>query len=112
MTYDGFNRRTGFEEKAGFALSKFQREDVDTFLSWGRSLNRYEVGGGKTVVSTVVSLMMESDMTVVIVPPILILPWQRWLNQVSGKVLRYQGTPPVRAKLSFEGIGPCTRIST
>lgn len=99
MTYDEFNNSYKFEERAGFQLSELQKTCVDTFVAWKRSLNRLDMGCGKTAISTVVSLMLESDVTLILVPPILLLPWQRWLNQVSSNILRYQGTPPVRGQL-------------
>ncbi len=96
MTYEEFNEQTGFEAKAGFSLSDLQKQDVMQFLQWKKSLNRYEVGGGKTVISTVVSLMSGVQVTVVTMPPVLITSWTRWLNKVSSNVLVYRGTPKVR----------------
>lgn len=96
MTYTEWNTLNKFEDKAGFVLTPLQVQAVEKFSEWGRSLNRFETGSGKTVVATVVSLMGGAETTVVTVPPILLLPWQTWLNQVSERVLRYQGTPPER----------------
>lgn len=96
MTYEEFNEQTGFEAKAGFSLSDLQKQDVMQFLQWKKSLNRYEVGGGKTVISTVVSLMSGVQVTVVTMPPVLITSWTRWLNKVSSNVLVYRGTPKIR----------------
>lgn len=101
MTYDEFNLAFSFEERAGFVLSDLQKQDIMTLIDWKRSLCRYDVGGGKTVVSTVVSLMLNRQTTLVTVPPILLLPWERWLNRVSENVLRYQGTPPERKKMTL-----------
>lgn len=98
--YNSFNHASGFSQKAGFELSKLQEEDVETFLQWPVSLNNYETGGGKTVVSTIVSLMRGVDVTVVTVPPILIRSWGKWLNKVSDNVLVYQGNPRERAKMA------------
>jgi hypothetical protein len=89
--FEEFDRDYGFSEKAGFTLSKLQIQDIEDFVQWERSLNRYEVGGGKTVVSTAVSLMRNEQVTIVTVPPILIRPWVRWLQKVSsGKVIQYE----------------------
>jgi hypothetical protein len=99
MRYEEWNELTAFESRAGFALSDIQIQDVDTFNQWEKSLNRYEVGGGKTVISTVVSLMGDADTTVVIMPPILLLSWERWLNKVSERVLRFKGTPKERSAM-------------
>ena len=104
MTFDEFNLATGFEAKAGFSLTPLQVTDVEQFIQWRKSLNRYEVGTGKTVISTVVSLMSDVTVTIVAMPPILLLSWERWLNKVSEKVLRYQGTPKERKEMQL--IGP------
>jgi hypothetical protein len=98
MNYREFSEATGFEAKCGFTLAPLQVQDVEQFVQWDVSLNNYEVGGGKTVVSSVVSLMRTTGTTVVIVPPILISPWTKWLTQVSDKVLRYEGPPKWRAQ--------------
>ena len=100
-TYEEFNSAVGFEEKAGFALAPIQKEDVIRFLQWRKSLNRYSVGCGKTVLSTVVSLMSGVPITVVTMPPILLTSWYRWLTKVSGNVLLYKGTPPVRKMMTL-----------
>lgn len=97
--YKEFDAEYGFAEKAGFQLTAIQIKDVETFVSWGRSLNRMEVGAGKTVMSTVVSLMRGADVTVIAVPPILQRPWVRWLEQVSGSVVGYSGNPKERKEL-------------
>lgn len=85
-----------FQAKAGFTLTPLQLKDAYQFAEWRRSLNTYEVGGGKTVVSTVVSMLNNTELTIIIVPPILLLSWERWLKKFSDKVLRYQGTPKER----------------
>ena len=100
-SYEKFDLETGFSEKAGFQLSPLQIQDVEQFVNWDISLNKYEVGGGKTVVSTVVALMRQPDVVVVTVPPILIRPWVRWLTKVSDGVLQYEGTPAERNKMDM-----------
>lgn len=102
MNYTDFNLANKFEAMAGFALTKLQKQDVEQFVRWERSLNLYEVGGGKTVVSTTVSLMGNSDMTLVLMPPILLLGWENWLRKISKCVLRYQGTPSARKAMVFK----------
>lgn len=99
MAYREWADSTGFETKAGFALAPIQVQDVEQFLQWEKSLNTYEVGGGKTVVSTVVSLMADSQITLVIMPPILLAGWEKWLRKVSSNILRYQGNPRVRGAM-------------
>lgn len=86
-----FDEAAGFSSKLPFTLAPLQIQDIEQFVLWDKSLNRYEVGGGKTVVSTIVSLMRCEDITIVTVPPILIRPWVRWLNSVSQDVVEYQG---------------------
>lgn len=101
MDYETFNKSCSFEQKAGFSLTPLQKSDAEQFVQWRASLNNYEVGGGKTVVSTVVSLMRTTGLTMVLVPPILITPWVRWLNQVSTNVLRYEGPPRYRKTVNI-----------
>lgn len=103
MTFAEFNAQTGFEAKAGFQLTPLQIEDIEQFVQWRKSLNRYEVGTGKTVISTVVSLMSDVETTIVCVPPILLLSWEKWLNKVSERTLRYQGSPKVRKEMKLLG---------
>lgn len=65
-----------------------------------------EMGTGKTMTSTVVSLyklMRSGRRTVVVMPPLLITQWARWLRSIidttTGKPLRvteYRGTPAQR----------------
>jgi len=100
--YADFDAAYGFAEKAGFQLTDVQIKDVETFVGWPASLNSYEVGGGKSVVSTVTALMRGRPLKIVTVPPILITPWCRWLEKVSNGVCCYRGTPSQRAEL-FKG---------
>ena len=100
--YEAMNRELAFEEKAGFKLSPIQVKVAMQFKAWRFSLNRYEVGGGKTTVSTAVSLLNKADTTLVLVPPILTLPWKRWLVKFSDSILVYRGSPKER-KLMHTG---------
>lgn len=79
-------------------MKLLQVKDAFQFLAWRFSLNTYEVGGGKTVVSTVVSMLGPATTTLVLVPPILVPPWLRWLRKHSDSVLRYDGAPTTRKK--------------
>lgn len=99
IRYADFDAAYGFAEKAGFQLTEVQVKDVETFVGWGSALNSYSVGGGKTCVSTAVALMRGHKHKLVVVPPILILQWAKWLKQVSGSVCIYKGTPAERKKL-------------
>lgn len=100
--YKAFDADYGFSQRAGFQLSELQIQDVESFVKWGRSLNLYEVGGGKTVVSSVVALMRGNSQKIVTVPPILVTPWAAWLNKVSDGVLVYRGTPVERKKMNVK----------
>lgn len=97
-----FDKAYGFSEKAGFKLSEMQVNDVHQFLLWDRSLNTYAVGCGKTVVSTVVALMRGKTQKLVLVPPILIDPWGKWLRQVSTGVVEYAGIPKERKAMNVK----------
>lgn len=100
-TYEHFDAETGFSAKAGFQLSAKQIEKVHYLIENPKNLNKLEVGCGKTVVSTVVSLMLDYRLTVVTVLPILIPGWVEWLQQVSSDVLKYKGTPKERAAMNM-----------
>jgi SNF2 family DNA or RNA helicase len=100
--YLSFDKAYGFAEKAGFQLSPLQIQDTNTFAEWNVCLNRYEVGGGKTVVSSAVALMRDAEVILVLVPPILIRPWVRWLRKVSDNVLQYQESKDARAQLDLD----------
>lgn len=97
-SYAEFDAEVDFASRAGWQLSDLQQQDANTFLGWQVFLNRYEVGGGKTVLGTVVSYMKGMDVTIVAVPPILIVPWTRWLQQVHGNtgIVQYKGEPKLR----------------
>ena len=98
-SYEQFNEAFDLKGRVGFDLSPFQVQDVNQFAQWWRSGNFYEVGGGKTVVSSITSLVRGYKHTVVIVPPILIPPWVRWLRSLGQDVCQYDGPPTKRAKL-------------
>lgn len=68
-----------------------------------------EVGTGKTVMSTVSAMykhIMARNVTIVLMPPVLIAQWKLWLTQKCvgvGKVVAYRGTPEERKQISFDG---------
>lgn len=98
--YEQFAADTGFEAKAGFKLAPLQVTCVEASVGWaGKVLNKAEVGCGKSAMSSVVSLMLDYEVSIVTVPPILITPWVQWLEQVSDGVVKYKGTPKERAAL-------------
>ena len=93
-----------FERQAGFAPTDIQVEDAETTALDPSVLNASDVGTGKTVVSTVASLLREGvDVTLVVVPPILIPQWVEWLGKVGdGPVVGYVGVPARRHKLPVD----------
>jgi hypothetical protein len=99
VNYSEFNKTFDLKSRVGFDLSPFQEEDVNQFVAWGRCGNFYEVGGGKTVVSSIKSLMSGNAHTVIIVPPILIPPWVAWLKKLGQSVCQYDGPPKKRQAL-------------
>lgn len=99
--YATWSKAYNFGAKAGFELTEKQIEDVHKFLTWENCANFYEVGGGKSAVSSVVALMRGNTQKLVTVPPILITPWAAWLNKISDGVLVYRGTPATRGKLDL-----------
>lgn len=101
--YAEFNAATGFSAKAGFELTPLQVQLVETLVGFPKNLNKAEVGCGKTVVSTVSSLMQGYDCTIVAVLPVLVDPWVNWLNQVSEKVVEYRGDPRERKAKNLVG---------
>jgi len=100
--YADFDSAYGFATRAGFQLTALQIQDVEKFLTLDRALNTYEVGGGKTVLATVVALMRGNSQKLVIVPPVLITPWVKWLIKVTDNVLLYRGDPRERKELSIK----------
>lgn len=101
--YSEWSAAYKFAEKSGFELTKLQTEDVHKFLKWPNCANFYEVGGGKSAVSSVVAMMRGNAQKLVLVPPILTTPWAAWLNKVSAGVLVYRGTPSQRHKMDVKG---------
>lgn len=75
-----------------------QVEDVENLYGFDRIKLFNEVGTGKTVTSTVIALAWESEHNIVLMPPILLRQWQKWLESLhdAGAVLVYKGTPPKR----------------
>lgn len=92
--------KTGFEQAAGFVPTELQVADAEKISQISVSANFSDVGTGKTVVGTLASLLREVDITLVVVPPILIPQWTSWLTKVGGgPVCRFDGPPAKRAKL-------------
>lgn len=90
-----------------FQLRSYQVEGVNELADLPRSGCYDEVGLGKTALATAVALyqkIVNKSVTVVILPPVLLRQWERWLGCVggAGRVVRYQGTPAKRKEMSFE----------
>lgn len=60
-----------------------------------------EVGTGKTAMATVLALCWDRDVNIVLMPPILLRQWAKWLRSVdyAGDVLIYRGSVKVREDL-------------
>lgn len=82
-------------------LEDLQKQDIVKAATWRRALLDLPVGYGKTVISTCISLMLQPQLTIILVPPILIAQWVAWLNSIpgAGRALAYAGSPKQRAAL-------------
>lgn len=65
-----------------FEVAPLQFQDVMDAYSAGRFALFYDVGGGKTLVSTLIALMYDLP-TVVVMPHILLKQWQKWLGRAK-----------------------------
>jgi SNF2 family DNA or RNA helicase len=86
-------------------LEQLQKEDIVRAAVWRRALADLPVGYGKTVIATAVALMLQNDINVILVPPILVAQWVAWLESIpgAGRVVDYTGSPKVRAQLDLDG---------
>ena len=91
--------------KGFMQLEQLQMQDIVKGAMWRRCLLDLPVGYGKTVIATAISLMLEPETTVILVPPILIVQWAQWLNSIAGtgSVVAYAGTPKQREELKVRG---------
>lgn len=90
----------------------FQIQDINLLAPRPRSGLYHAPGLGKTYTSTACALyrmLNGTDLTLVIVPPILITGWNKWLAKVTHadgrplRVLMYRGTPAQRKQMRFDG---------
>lgn len=62
-----------------------------------------EVGTGKTLMATIIALyrkIVYGEQTLVLMPPVLIRMWKRWLDKIPGVTsVEYLGTPVKRKEL-------------
>lgn len=95
-----------------FELYPFQQNAVNELAPLSRSALYFEPGLGKTATSTVCALLhmiQGADSTIVLMPPIIISTWRRWLSKVKRmdgtplKVLAYQGAPAERKRMHLNG---------
>lgn len=88
-----------------FELEQMQKEDIVKAAGWRRALLDLPVGYGKTVILTCVSLMLQPETTIVLVPPILIVQWVKWINSIpgAGRAIAYTGSPTHRQGLPVAG---------
>lgn len=95
-----------------FGLYEFQQLATNELAPLPRSALYWEPGLGKTAGSTHCALYhmeMGCDTTLVLLPPLLIVTWQRWLNRVKHadgrplKVTVYAGTPTQRKEIKLDG---------
>ncbi len=86
-------------------LKPMQVEDINALAKLGRALGDLPVGYGKTPIATAVSLMLEPPATLIIVPPILVPRWGKWLRSIPGitKVLEYEGSVAERKAMQLSG---------
>lgn len=87
-----------------FSLLDSQEEDIKALLAMPKALMDLPVGYGKTVIATYTALGHECDRILVLVPPILITQWVRWLCSVGsvGNVLGYVGPIKERGLFAIE----------
>lgn len=95
--------------KLPFQPYDFQREDIEALGHYDRIGLYLEPGCGKTLVSTVIALHQQiiepQRQCYVLMPPILINSWARWLRSIGGvagdDILVYRGTPKQRAGMDL-----------
>lgn len=89
----------------GATLTEMQKEDIQTLADWTRALADLPVGSGKTAVATYAALMIDPDTTLIILPPVLVVQWVKWLRSIPGigAVVAYEGSPAERRALIVKG---------
>lgn len=94
-----------------FPLYLFQQQAANELAPLPSNGVYFEPGLGKTATSTVIALyklLKGADRVVVIMPPLLISQWARWLGSIkrgdgrSLTVSRYRGSPAHRKTVSFD----------
>lgn len=90
-----------------FELYPYQQDAVNE-LGWLEKAGYYlDVGCGKTATSTVSALLKhheKGNKTLVLMPPILLTTWSRWLKRIPGiTVTVFKGTPAERLSIKLQG---------
>jgi SNF2 family DNA or RNA helicase len=90
-----------------FILYQYQQETVNSLAPLQKTGHYLAVGVGKTATSTVSALykfqVSEADKCIVLMPPILLASWHRWLLSIKGvTATKYAGTPKQRSKMKFD----------
>lgn len=82
---------------------EWQHEDGTFLIGFNRIGVFLPVGAGKTMILTYVCLAWDLDHYVVILPPILIPQWVRWINAIpgAGSAVAYKGGPKLRAQIDL-----------
>ena len=76
-----------------FTPVELQKQDAMEAYLADRFALFYAVGGGKTVVSTLVSMLWDENHTIILCPPILLPQWEAWLHSVGQKDTCIFATP-------------------
>ena len=89
----------------------FQRSDIDRLAPEPKTGLYYDPGLGKTSTATLCALYKfltgETNVVIVVVPPVIIHGWCRYLKSIKAKngaevnVVAYKGTPAERKKLDL-----------
>lgn len=66
-----------------FEPVELQKQDALEAANEGRFAFFYEVGGGKTLVSTISALLWDNAHNIITCPPILLLQWAKWLKEAG-----------------------------
>ena len=93
-----------YKDSLPFKLHDWQWDDILAAQAFDRAALFLPVGSGKTVIATLTALGWNDPHVVVLLPPILITQWVKWLNSIpnSGGALAYKGTPKQRHDLPVE----------
>ncbi len=95
--------------KLPFELYGYQGQTVDCLAPLQKEGHYLAVGVGKTATSTVCALYKilvgEVSQVIVLMPPILLAAWYRWLTSISGvTAMVYAGTPKQRESMKFDSM--------